>query len=230
VFTVLVLISILIGGLIELVPTIATKDSYAAADGPKGAMVEAVSKYHQVPYTPLELEGRDIYVREGCYVCHSQMVRPFRHETLRYGDYSRPESFVYDRPFQWGSKRTGPDLHRLAGRYPNMWHYQHMRDPRSTSPGSIMPAYSWLHESTVDFGKTPGKLSVLKTLGTPYDEATIADARELALAQGRIIADDLQKTGGVTIAPDSEIVALIAYLQQLGTLRAPPKLVQAGGQ
>jgi len=226
-FTVLVLISILIGGLIELVPTIATKDSYGAVAGPKGAMVATVSKYHQVPYTPLELEGRDIYVREGCYTCHSQMVRPFRHETLRYGEYSRPESFVYDRPFQWGSKRTGPDLHRLAGRYPDLWHYQHMRDPRSTSPGSIMPAYPWLHESTVDLEKTPGKLSVLATLGTPYEESTIADARELALAQGRKIAAELERTGGVKIAPDSEIVALIAYLQQLGTTREPPKLSQA---
>ncbi len=213
-FTVLVLIAILIGGLIELVPSIAKKDYASAVPSPaNGAVVAAPSKYHQVPYTPLELEGRDIYVREGCYVCHSQMVRPFRHETLRFGEYSRAESFVYDRPFQWGSKRTGPDLHRLAGRYPNLWHYQHMRDPRSTSPGSLMPSYHWLHESVVDYAQTPGKLSALRTLGVPYEDDTIANARELALAQGQLIADDLRKSGSVEIGADTEIVALIGYLQ-----------------
>jgi cytochrome c oxidase cbb3-type subunit I/II len=118
-------------------------------------------------------------------------------------------------------------LHRLAGRYPNLWHYQHMRDPRSTSPGSIMPAYPWLHEQTVDLASTPGKLAVLKTLGVPYEAETIADAREIALAQGRAIAADLEKTGAVAVAPDAEIVALIAYLQQLGLLHEPPPLAQA---
>lgn len=227
-FTGLVLVSILIGGLIELVPSIVKKDY--AAEVPtvgKDAMVASPSKYHQVPYTPLELEGRDIYVREGCYLCHSQMVRPFRHETLRYGDYSRAEEFVYDHPFQWGSKRTGPDLARVAGRYPNLWHYQHMRDPRSTSPGSIMPVYAWLHRSTVDLEKTTNKLAVMHTLGVPYPEETIRDARNLALAQGRVIAADLKATGGVDIAPDAEIVALIAYLQQLGLTHEPPKLSTA---
>ncbi|MCC6409018.1 MAG: cytochrome-c oxidase, cbb3-type subunit I [Planctomycetes bacterium] len=227
-FTVLVLIAILVGGLIEIVPTVVNKDYGAVtASANKPEMVATPSKYLQVPYTPLELEGRDIYVREGCYVCHSQMVRPFRHETLRYGDYSRAESFVYDHPYQWGSKRTGPDLHRLAGRYPNLWHFQHMRDPRSTSPGSIMPVYAWLHEQTVDFAATPKKLSVMRTLGVPYEQQTIDDAKELALAQGRLIAEDLKKTGGVDIAPDKEIVALIAYLQQLGLLHEPPPLAQA---
>ncbi|MBL8862934.1 MAG: cytochrome-c oxidase, cbb3-type subunit I [Planctomycetes bacterium] len=226
-FTALVLVSILIGGLVQLVPTIASKPGGQAAAGPKGAMVAVESKYHQTPYAPLELEGRDIYVREGCYVCHSQMVRPFRHEVLRYGEHSRAESFVYDRPFQWGSKRTGPDLHRLAGRYPDLWHYQHMRDPRSTSPGSIMPAYPWLFTSTVDLARTAVKLSVLAQLGTPYSAEEIADARELALAQGRKIAENLRLSGGVEIAPDSEIVALIAYLQQLGLTREPPKLSAA---
>jgi len=224
-FTVLVLVAILIGGLIELVPSIVKKDyAVASATPAKGEMVAAPSKYLQLPYSPLELEGRDIYVREGCYVCHSQMVRPFRHETLRYGEFSRAESYVYDHPFQWGSKRTGPDLHRLAGRYPNLWHYQHMRDPRSTSPGSIMPAYPWLHEQTVDLEATPSKLAVLRTLGVPYEDEVVATARESALAQGRIIAEELKRTGGVEIAPDSEIVALIAYLQQLGKLHEPPAL------
>jgi cytochrome c oxidase cbb3-type subunit I/II len=190
-------------------------------------MVATPSKYLQVPYTPLDVEGRDIYIREGCYVCHSQMVRPFRHETLRYGDYSRAESYVYDRPYQWGSKRTGPDLHRLAGRYPNLWHYQHLRDPRSTSPGSIMPSYAWLHAQKVDLAKTPAKLSVMKTLGVPYEQHTIEGARELALAQGRDIAEELENTGDIDIDPDAEIVALLAYLQQLGILHEPPALARA---
>ncbi len=227
-FTVLVLFAILVGGLIELVPTIVNKDYGVAATSPgKSEMVAAASRYQEVPCTPLEIEGRDIYVREGCYVCHSQMVRPFRHETLRYGDYSRPESYIYDHPFQWGSKRTGPDLHRLAGRYPNLWHYQHLRDPRSTSPGSIMPSYAWLHTSTVDYSKTPAKLRVLRTLGVPYEQATIDEARDLAIAQGRRIADDLRKSGSVEIAPDSEVVALIGYLQQLGLTHEPPALSKA---
>ena len=232
VFTVLVLIAILLGGLIELVPTIVKKDYGVIAATPgKSGMVATVSKYQEVPCTPLEIEGRDIYIREGCYVCHSQMVRPFRHETLRYGDYSRPESYIYDHPFQWGSKRTGPDLHRVAGRYPNLWHYKHMQDPRSTSPGSIMPSYSWLHTSTVDYSKTSGKLGVLQTLGVPYEQATIDEARELALAQGRRIAEDLRKSGSVEVAPDSEIVALIGYLQQLGLTHEPPALsTNTGGK
>jgi cytochrome c oxidase cbb3-type subunit I/II len=228
-FTALVLIAILVGGLIELVPTIVNKDYGVAPTSPgKSAMVAAASRYQEVPCTPLELEGRDIYVREGCYLCHSQMVRPFRHETLRYGDYSRPESYVYDHPFQWGSKRTGPDLHRVGGRYPNLWHYQHLRDPRSTSPGSIMPSYAWLHTSAVDYSKTPAKLRVLRMLGVPYEQATIDEAHGLALAQGRRIADDLRKTGSVEVAPDSEVVALIGYLQQLGLTHEPPALSKTG--
>ncbi|MBK7644979.1 MAG: cytochrome-c oxidase, cbb3-type subunit I [Planctomycetes bacterium] len=229
VFTVLVLIAILIGGLIELVPTIVKKDyGIVMTSAAKGEMVAVASKYQEIPCTPLELEGRDIYVREGCYLCHSQMVRPFRHETLRYGEYSRPESYIYDHPFQWGSKRTGPDLHRVGTRYPNLWHYQHLKDPRSTSPGSIMPSYAWLHTSTVDYSKTPAKLRVLRTLGVPYEQATIDEAPELALAQGRRIADDLRKSGSVEVAPDSEVVALIGYLQQLGLLHEPPALSQTG--
>ncbi len=227
-FTGLVLVAILIGGLIQLVPSIVKKDyAFSTPEPAKGAMVAMPSKFQQHLYTPLEVEGRDIYVREGCYLCHSQMVRPFRHETLRYGDYSRAEGFVYDHPFQWGSKRTGPDLFHLAGRYPNLWHYQHMRDPRSTSPGSIMPNYPWLHTSKVDLAQTAGKLSALRTVGVPYDDDTIREATERALAQGQLIAKDLETTGGVKIDPDSEIVALIAYLQQLGTVAAPPVLTQA---
>ena len=225
VFTVLVLVSILVGGLIELVPTIVKKDyGVVQVSAGKSEMVPVASKYQQVPSSPLEVEGRDIYVREGCYVCHSQMVRPFRHETLRYGEYSRPESYIYDHPFQWGSKRTGPDLHRLAGRYPNLWHFQHMRDPRSTSPGSIMPPYPWLETAKVDYSATGGKLEALRTVGVPYEQPVIDDARELALAQGRAIAEDLRKTGSVDVAPDSELVALIGYLQGLGVVRQAPAL------
>ena len=228
-FTVLVLISILIGGLVELVPTIAKQDwSPAASTKVAGSTVPEHDPYLQIPYTPLELEGRDIYVREGCYVCHSQMVRPFRHETLRYDDWSRPQEYIYDRPFQWGSKRTGPDLHRLAGRYPNLWHYQHMRDPRETSPDSLMPSYPWLLEDAVDFDATGGKLQALQTLGVPYSDEEIDEARERALAQAQTFVDDLRETGGVEVAPDREIIALIAYLQQLGTLREPPALTASG--
>jgi cytochrome c oxidase cbb3-type subunit I/II len=220
-----VLVSILVGGLIELIPTIVKKDyGVAQVSAGKSEMVAVVSQYQQIPATPLEIEGRDIYLREGCYVCHSQMVRPFRHETLRYGDYSRAESYIYDHPFQWGSKRTGPDLHRLAGRYPNLWHWQHMKDPRSTSPGSIMPPYAFLEAARVDYSQTTQKLSVLHTLGVPYEAATITDAKELALQQAQKIVDDLKKTGGVNAHPESELVALIGYLQALGVLRQAPAL------
>ena len=120
------------------------------------------------PYTALELHGRDIYVREGCYTCHSQMIRPFRSETERYGEYSKAGEFVYDHPFQWGSKRTGPDLHRVGAKYPDSWHYNHMEDPTSMSPGSIMPPYSWLLEDDLDLSTTPAKISAMQTLGVPY--------------------------------------------------------------
>jgi cytochrome c oxidase cbb3-type subunit I/II len=207
-FTVLVLVAILIGGIVEIVPTVATTlqiPHTAAADDP----------FLQQPYSPLELEGRDLYIREGCYVCHSQMIRPFRHETLRYGDYSRIQEFIYDRPFQWGSKRTGPDLHRLGGKYANLWHYLHMMDPRSTSPGSNMPVYTWLKDGSVDLDGTGHKLATLAKLGVPYSEAEIANAREDALAQARLLTADL-KAQGVELADDAELTALIAYLQRLG--------------
>jgi cytochrome c oxidase cbb3-type subunit I/II len=207
VFTVLVLLAILAGGVIELIPTIVISN--------KVPTTAADSKYLQQPYSPLELEGRDIYVREGCYVCHSQMIRPFRHETLRYGDYSRMEESIYDHPFQWGSKRTGPDLARVGGKYANLWHYLHMNDPRSTSPGSNMPAYAWLESATVDLERTGDKMDTLRALGVPYTDDQIAAAKTTALGQGQLITDDLA-TGDVDVAPDSELVAVIAYLQRLG--------------
>ncbi len=207
-FTVLVLVAILIGGIVEIIPTVATSlqiPHTAAADDP----------FLQQPYSPLELEGRDLYVREGCFVCHSQMIRPFRHETLRYGDYSRIQEFIYDRPFQWGSKRTGPDLHRVGGKYANLWHYLHMMDPRSTSPDSNMPVYTWLKDGSVNLDATGHKLETLVKLGVPYSEAEVANAREDALAQARLITAEL-KEQGVDLADDSELTALIAYLQRLG--------------
>ncbi|MEP7317986.1 MAG: cytochrome-c oxidase, cbb3-type subunit I, partial [Panacibacter sp.] len=148
------LIAVAIGGLLELVPTFLIKSNV-----PTIASVK--------PYTPLELQGRDIYVREGCYTCHSQMIRPFRDEVARYGEYSKAGEFVYDHPFQWGSKRTGPDLARIGGKYPDSWHYNHMFDPRIMSPGSIMPAYPWLMDNKLDTSSTPAKIRAMQTLGVP---------------------------------------------------------------
>src|SRR5204862_3138405 len=122
------------------------------------------------PYSPLEVEGRDLYIREGCVGCHSQMVRPIRAETERYGEYSKAGEFVYDHPFLWGSKRTGPDLHRLGGKYPNVWHFLHMDDPRQISPGSIMPRYPWLFTQSLNISTTADKINVLRSLGVPYPE------------------------------------------------------------
>jgi cytochrome c oxidase cbb3-type subunit I/II len=280
VFTFLVLLAILAGGVAELIPTIVLRpeipvmtaeaapgsDETAAVESPgetgaAGAAAEVEGDHGdhatielrstvtgpvnktagntgpagfsaswdpervQQPYSPLELAGRDIYVSEGCYVCHSQMIRPFRHETLRYGDYSRAEEFIYDRPFLWGSKRTGPDLHRVGGKYPNLWHYQHMRDPRSTSPGSLMPNYDFLKVATVDLGGLGGKISAMKTLGVPYTDQQILTADSVARSQARLIVDDLAQNG-VEITEDSQLVALIAYLQRLGRGPQPTGDVQ----
>ena len=206
-FTVLTLTAILIGGIAELVPTLFVDKAIPE----KGTI--------QTPYTPLEVHGRDIYVREGCYVCHSQMIRPFVSEKLRYGDPSTAGEFIYDHPFQWGSKRTGPDLHRVGGKYPNLWHYQHMIDPRSTSPGSNMPGYPWLLDARLDVGDTIVKLSALKRLGVPYSADALSNGAVDVEKQGMAISADL-KSGGVDVAWDSELTALIAYLQRLG--KNPP--------
>ena len=202
--TVLSLVAVGIGGLVELTPTLLVE---------KDAAVISVVK----PYTPLELTGRDIYVREGCYLCHSQMVRPFRDEIARYGDYSRAGEFIYDRPFQWGSKRTGPDLHRVGGKYSHSWHYMHMDDPQSTSAGSLMPAYPWLLANKANFSLLPNKIRTLQKLGTPYPEGYDEIAIEEYFKQAEIITQELidQKISGAT--SDKEIIAMIAYLQRLGT-------------
>jgi cytochrome c oxidase cbb3-type subunit I/II len=204
------LIVILIGGIAEMVPTFLIKSNI-----PTIASVK--------PYTPLELEGRDIYIREGCYNCHSQMVRPFRSETERYGEYSKAGEFIYDHPFQWGSKRTGPDLHRIGGKYPDSWHFNHMEDPTSMSPGSLMPAYPWLVEDQLDTGTLPAKIRAMQKLGVPYPEGFDQQALADLEKQSAKINANLEKDG-ITIESDREIIALIAYLQRLGTdIKAEPK-------
>ena len=167
------------------------------------------------PYTPLEVHGRDIYIREGCSNCHTQMVRPFRSETERYGEYSKAGEYVYDHPFLWGSKRTGPDLHRTSGKYSNAWHYNHMLAPDAVSTGSIMPPYPWLFEQTVDKSLTAGKISALRKIGVPYAEGFEEVANDELDKQANEIASNL-KTDGIDTRSDAEIVALIAYLQRLG--------------
>lgn len=169
------------------------------------------------PYTPLELEGRDIYIREGCYNCHSQMVRPFRSETERYGEYSKAGEFVYDHPFQWGSKRTGPDLHRVGGKYPDAWHYNHMKNPSLMSPGSLMPRYPWLLEDDLNTEYTAGKIEAMQTLGVPYAEGYASKAVSELQVQAYAIKNNLVSQGVKDAQANKEIIALIAYLQRLGT-------------
>ncbi|MDQ3036658.1 MAG: cytochrome-c oxidase, cbb3-type subunit I [Myxococcota bacterium] len=200
-FTVLTVVAALIGGVAEILPSVVI-----------GAGTRAATRQH--PYTPLELEGRDVYVSEGCYTCHSQMIRPFAWESARYGAISSADDSVWDFPFQWGSKRTGPDLAREGDRYPDVWHVQHMIDPRATSPGSIMPPYAHLATTHVDFDGTRGKLRAMQTLGVPYSEADVAHAGDDARAEARRIATGLE--GEAEVDPDSQLVALVAYLQRLG--------------
>lgn len=220
--TILATIAILIGGIVQIVPTLMVKSNI-----PTIASVN--------PYTPLELEGRDIYIREGCVSCHSQMIRPFRSEVERYGEYSKAGEYVYDHPFLWGSKRTGPDLHRIGGKYSDSWHFNHMYDPQSTSPGSIMPAYQWLITDELDRSHTQDKMKVMVKLGVPYTEQEIANAQEDMDAQASKIEENLyqdpsfkesyeaDKRAAAVRGEDfvemrnREIVALIAYLQRLGT-------------
>jgi cytochrome c oxidase cbb3-type subunit I/II len=205
-FTVLVLLAVIVGGPVQYIPLAAIKSNIPTIPSVK-------------PYTALELEGRDIYIAEGCYNCHSQMIRPFRDEVVRYGEYSKSGEFVYDRPFQFGSKRTGPDLARVGGKYPHFWHYRHMIDPRSTTPGSIMPAYPWLLENDLDVSLTSDKLAAFKTLGAPYTDSQVASAVEDLRSQASEVASALfqQGVGNDPELKNKEIVALIAYMQRLGT-------------
>lgn len=220
--TLLSTVAILIGGMVQIIPTIFVDENI-----PKISAVK--------PYTPLELEGRDLYIREGCVSCHSQLVRPFRSEVERYGEYSRGGEYVYDRPFLWGSKRTGPDLHRVGGKYNDNWHFKHMLNPSITSPGSIMPKYPWLIKNKLDTGSLESKMETLVTLGVPYTEEEIELAQASLQTQAAEIekslysdpdfvksyeADKQQaKEAGVEFVEmkDREIVAMIAYLQRLGT-------------
>jgi cytochrome c oxidase cbb3-type subunit I/II len=202
-FTVLTLLAVLVGGIAEILPVVLVKQAVP------------VTGNSQKPYTALEQQGRDVYTREGCYLCHSQMIRPMVPEFLRYGEASRAEEFIYDHPFQWGSKRTGPDLHRVGGKYPNLWHYTHMMDPRSTSPGSNMPTFQWLAEWHIDPKLAPKKLALMQTLGVPYTKEDIDSAEDNQHRQALTVVADLQKNG-VTLDWDSEMVALISYLQRLG--------------
>jgi cytochrome c oxidase cbb3-type subunit 2 len=184
---VLILVTIAFGGLVEIVPLFFQRSTTQPIEGLK-------------PYTPLQLAGRDIYLREGCYNCHSQMVRPFRAETLRYGPYSVAGEFVYDHPFQWGSKRTGPDLHRVGGRYSDEWHRVHLNNPRDLVPESNMPAYPWLSQNTLNPADLAPKMKALRIVGVPYTDDEIAKA-----------ADEVKDK--------TELDALISYLQVLGTAR-----------
>ncbi len=217
--TILATIVVLIGGVVQIVPTIMVKSNIPTISSVK-------------PYTPLELEGRDIYIREGCVGCHSQMIRPFRSEVERYGEYSKAGEFVYDHPFLWGSKRTGPDLHRIGGKYSDNWHLSHMYDPQSISSGSIMPSYQWLIKDELDKSQTETKMRVMAKLGVPYSNEDIANAQQSMLDQGIQIEKNLysdpdfaenyeadKKSGGEDFVEmrNREIVALIAYLQRLGT-------------
>ena len=209
-FTILATVAILIGGAVEIVPLLVVPSNIPTISSVK-------------PYTPLELEGRDIYIREGCNNCHSQMVRPFRSEVERYGEYSKAGEFVYDHPFLWGSRRTGPDLHRLGQKYNDNWHFNHMIDPRSTSPGSIMPRYPWLVKNDLDISATTAKMEAMVKLGVPYTQFEMDKALYLLKNQAAAIEDNLSQDPefknayGSGNIKDKEIVALIAYLQRLGT-------------
>jgi cytochrome c oxidase cbb3-type subunit I/II len=200
-FIVLSIIAVLVGSVIEILPTLVSHQYVAIPESKK-------------PYSPLALAGRDIYIREGCYTCHSQMVRPIVSEVMRYGAVSTAADTVYDHPFQWGSKRTGPDLARVGGKYPDSWHYHHMRDPRAITPKSIMPGYAWLVKDRVDYAILRKKLAVMRIVGVPYSDEDIETAVESAKAESEAIAASLESQG-VPGAKDREITALIAYLQSL---------------
>jgi cytochrome c oxidase cbb3-type subunit I/II len=203
-FSALAFVAVGVGGLVEIVPLYLIKENVPTITSVK-------------PYSPLEVLGRDIYIREGCVGCHSQMIRPFRSETERYGEYSKVGEFIYDHPFLWGSKRTGPDLHRAGGKYPDAWHYNHMEDPMSTSPGSIMPPYPWLLSRKLDTNSLPARIRALRKVGVPYAEGfENGPAQQELEMQQRLVVANLQ-IGLVEAAADREILALIAYLQRLGT-------------
>ena len=202
VFTVLVVLAVVVATLFELLPTFLIKSNV-----PTIASVK--------PYTPLELYGRDIYIREGCFNCHSQMIRPFRYETERYGEYSKPGESVYDHPFLWGSRRIGPDLAREGGKYPSLWHVRHFANPREVTPKSIMPSYAQFASTPIPWEVIPKRVEVMAMLGVPYGKA-INNSVTMAKAQAALVASDIEKSGGPAGLQDKEIVAIVAYIQRLG--------------
>ncbi len=213
IFTTLTLAAVLAGGIAEIVPSLISAANHERTDT-------------EVPYTGLELEGRDVYLAEGCYTCHSQMIRPFMWETARYGEPSTPGESVFDHPFQWGSRRIGPDLARVGGKYPHSWHVEHMIDPRSVTPGSNMPSYPHLADDTVNFSETASKLRAMRRVGVPYTPEEIASAEKDAEGQAlRITTEYAAEIEGMpagdALRPNSKLVALIAYLQRLGQLPVP---------
>jgi cytochrome c oxidase cbb3-type subunit I/II len=224
VFTVLVVIGVLVGGVAEIIPMVIS-------------VPESIRTTKNVPYTPLELEGRDVFVREGCYTCHSQMIRPFTWESARYGDVSTIDDSIFDHPFQWGSRRIGPDLARVGGKYADVWHYKHMVDPREISPGSNMPPYAHLSKETIDFAGTVTKLRAMRNVGVPYQADEIQTAEETAQAAAAAIASGLAENAGVAVCDqpidgcelvvNSRMVALIAYLQRLGRVPQGESLATA---
>jgi len=201
-FSVFTVIAILVGGVAEIIPTVITS--------PEATSIQ------NTPYSPLELEGRDIYVREGCYTCHSQMIRTFTWESARYGAVSEAQDSAFDHPFQWGSRRIGPDLARVGGKYPDIWHYRHLMDPRQISEGSIMPPYAFLEDARIDADGTAAKMRGMRSVGVPYTAEQIGASATAERAQGTVIAANLAEQGQAGVAPDSEMVALIAYLQRIG--------------
>jgi cytochrome c oxidase cbb3-type subunit I/II len=217
-FGVLAFVAIIVGSIIELLPTVLL---HTYQDSP----------FKVEPYTALELAGRDVYQKEGCYNCHSQMIRTQPFEVLRYGAASRSEESMYDHPFQWGSKRTGPDLARVGGKYPSLWHYRHMLDPRSTTPNSLMPPYGWLFEKKTDFSGLEKRMATMKMLGVPYTDEQVRSAKDDAMKQALVIKEELGADVHVADVERKQIVALIAYLQRLGknpaVLEDAKKLSQA---
>ena len=218
-FTALVAVAIAVGGLVLLVPPFFLQCTVVAVPG-------------VTPYSALELEGRDLYIREGCNTCHSQMVRPFKTETDRYGPYSLAGEGVYERPFLYGSRRTGPDLARVGGRYPNAWHWLHLNDPRNLEPRSNMPSFAFLSRRELDLSLTTRRMATLRRLGHPYTDAEIEGAERDARAQAEAIAASL-RADGIELdaaAARSETIALIAYLQSLGRAVREPAVASAPGR
>lgn len=203
-FTVATTIAVAVASLFEIIPTFLIRSNV-----PTIAAVQ--------PYTPLELAGRDIYIAEGCFNCHSQMIRPFRHETERYGEYSKPGEFVYDHPFLWGSRRIGPDLARQAGKYPDLWHVRHLEDPRAITANSIMPAYPHLLTKDLDFEGIQRRVDAMVMLGVPYGEAVRDGAApRMARAQAARMAAAIAEQGGPRGLETKQVIAITAYLQRLG--------------